>query len=103
MRRELQLRYPVKTLLFWTLFIPPVELFGCYFDSEIRTAQFALHAFDTCFKVFDRSIESLHFKNFGGAELNTNVTPLAVLLDNLNCWQFFFHLRKTPLFRNKRW
>jgi hypothetical protein len=62
------------------------------FDSEVGAAQFALHTFDTGFKVFDRNYEALHFQYLLGAELYTNVATLAVLLDNLDRRQLVFHL-----------
>lgn len=62
------------------------------FDSEIRTAEFALHALDTGFEVLYRSDESFHFKHLRGAELHTDMAPFAVLLDNLDSRKLFFHL-----------
>jgi hypothetical protein len=62
------------------------------FDSEVGTAQFALHALDTGFKILYGSNETFHFEYFRRAELDTDVAPLAVLLDNLNRRKFFFHL-----------
>jgi len=62
------------------------------FDSEVGAAQLALHAFDTGFQILYGNNESFHFKHFRRAELNTDVAPLAVLLDNLNRRKFFFHL-----------
>ena len=72
------------------------------FDSEVWTAKFALHAFDAGFKVLDCSDKTLHLKDLGGAELDADMTPLAVFLDDLDFWQFFLHLERLLYFRNKR-
>jgi len=66
------------------------------FDSEIRAAQFALHTLDTGFQVLDRGDKTLHFQHLGRAELHTDVTALAVLLDYLDRRKFLFHLH-SPL------
>jgi hypothetical protein len=79
-----------------------VELFGCDFNCEVGASQLALHAFDTCLQVLDCGYKALHFKNLGGAKLDTDVAPLAVLLDNLDFWQFFLHLERLLYFRIKR-
>jgi hypothetical protein len=75
-----------KRYFFGHCSFPPVNLFGYDFDSEVGTTQFALHAFDTGFKIFDRGIKAFHFKYVFRAEFHTNMAPFAVLLDNLNFW-----------------
>jgi len=62
------------------------------FDSEIRTAEFTLHALDTGFEVLYRNYESFHFQYLLGTELHTDVASLTVLLDNLDSRKFLFHL-----------
>jgi len=62
------------------------------FNSEIRTAEFALHALDTGIEVLYRNYEPFHFKYLLGTELHTDVAPLAVLFDNLDSRKFVFHL-----------
>jgi hypothetical protein len=75
-----------------TLLFPPLELFGDNFDCEVRASQFTLHTFDTRFQILDADNKALHLKNLFGAELDTDVTPLAILFNNLDFWQFFLHL-----------
>jgi hypothetical protein len=62
------------------------------FDSEVGTAQFALHTLDAGVQVLDYGYKPLHLQYLCRAELNTDLAPLAVLLDNLNRRKFFFHL-----------
>lgn len=62
------------------------------FDSEIRAAEFALHALDTGVQILNSNNESFHFKHLLGTELHTDVATLAVLLDNLDSRKFLFHL-----------
>jgi len=91
-----------KRYFFSHFLFPPVELFGNDFDCEVGASQFALHALDTGFQVLDGGYKALHFKDLGGAKLDTDMAPFAVLLDNLDFWQFFLHLERLLYFRNKR-
>lgn len=62
------------------------------FDSEVRTAELALHTLDTGFKILHRNNKAFDFKHLFGAKLYTNVAALTVLLDNLDSRKFIFHL-----------
>jgi hypothetical protein len=91
-----------KRYFFSHFLYPPVELFGNDFNCKVGTPEFALHAFDTGLQVFDSRDKALHLQDLSRAKLYTDMTSLAVLLDNLDFWQFFLHLARLLYFRNKR-